>query len=74
MASRPAAQRGDQRLACVARRLVISSDFHKAYQSLACIDGVDPLWCWAHYPERAVMPMGKRFSLAAAVPGLAVSA
>ena len=30
------------------RRLVISSDFHKAYQSLACIDGVDPLWCWAH--------------------------
>ncbi|HXZ70865.1 MAG TPA: hypothetical protein VEH31_08355, partial [Streptosporangiaceae bacterium] len=29
------------------RRLVISSDFHKAYQSLACIDGVDPLWCWA---------------------------
>ena len=30
------------------RRLVISSDFHKAYQSLACINGVDPLWCWAH--------------------------
>ena len=30
------------------RRLVISSDFHKAYQSLACIDGVDLLWCWAH--------------------------
>ncbi len=30
------------------RRLVISSDFHKAYQSLAGIDGVDPLWCWAH--------------------------
>ena len=30
------------------RRLVISSDFHKAYQSLAAIDGVDPLWCWAH--------------------------
>jgi transposase len=30
------------------RRLVISSDFHKAYQSLACIDGVDPLWCRAH--------------------------
>ena len=29
------------------RRLVISSDFHKAYQSLARIDGVDPLWCWA---------------------------
>ena len=30
------------------RRLVISSDFYKAYQSLARIDGVDPLWCWAH--------------------------
>jgi transposase len=30
------------------RRLVISSDFHKAYQSLARIDGVGPLWCWAH--------------------------
>ena len=30
------------------RRLVISSDFYKAYQSLATIDGVDPLWCWAH--------------------------
>ena len=27
------------------RRLVISSDFHKAYQSLALIYGVDPLWC-----------------------------
>lgn len=26
------------------RRLVISSDFHKAHQSLARIDGVDPLW------------------------------
>ena len=30
------------------RRLVISSDFYKAYQSLATIDGVDPLWCRAH--------------------------
>ena len=30
------------------RRLVICSDFHKAYQSLARINGVDPLWCWAH--------------------------
>ena len=30
------------------RRLVISADFHKAYQSLARIDGVDSLWCWAH--------------------------
>lgn len=30
------------------RRLVISSDFHKAYQCLAGIDGVDALWCFAH--------------------------
>jgi transposase len=30
------------------RRLVISSDFHKAYQALARIDGVDPLWCFSH--------------------------
>jgi transposase len=29
-------------------RLVISSDFHKVYQSLAVIDGVDPLYCWSH--------------------------
>ena len=28
------------------RRLVISPDSHKAYQSLACLDGVGPLWCW----------------------------
>ena len=28
------------------RRLVISADFHKAYQSLARIDRADPLWCW----------------------------
>ncbi len=30
------------------RRLVISSDFHKACQSLARTDGVDPLWCFSH--------------------------
>ena len=30
------------------RRLVISSGFHKAYQSLARIDGVDAIWCFAH--------------------------
>ena len=40
------------------RRLVISSDFHKAYQSLACIDGVDPLWCWAQYAESGIMRNG----------------
>ena len=38
------------------RRLVISSDFHKAYQSLARIDGVDPLWCLPYPP---VFPAGR---------------
>ncbi|MGH9294731.1 MAG: IS66 family transposase [Acidimicrobiales bacterium] len=30
------------------RHLVVSSDFYGAYQSIAKIDGVEPLWCWAH--------------------------
>lgn len=30
------------------RRLVLSSDFYTVYQSLARLDGVDALWCWAH--------------------------
>ena len=30
------------------RRLVISSDFYGVYQSLASIEGIDPLWCFAH--------------------------
>jgi transposase len=30
------------------RRLIISSDFYGAYQSLAGIEGIDPLWCFAH--------------------------
>ncbi len=30
------------------RRLVLSSDFSTVYQSLARVEGVDPLWCWAH--------------------------
>jgi transposase len=30
------------------RRLVLSTDFYVAYQSLARVEGVDPLWCWAH--------------------------
>jgi transposase len=30
------------------RRLVMSSDFFVVYQSLARLDGVDALWCWAH--------------------------
>jgi len=30
------------------RHLLISSDFYTVYQSLAEIDGVDPLWCFAH--------------------------
>ena len=38
----------EQAALAAGRRLVISSDFHKAYQSLARIDGVDPLWCFSH--------------------------
>jgi transposase len=30
------------------RHLVLSTDFYTAYQSLARVDGVDPLWCWSH--------------------------
>ena len=30
------------------RRLLVSSDFYGAYQSIAKLDGVDPLYCWAH--------------------------
>ncbi len=31
------------------RRLVLSSDFYTAYQCLSArVEGVDPLWCWAH--------------------------
>ena len=28
--------------------LVLSSDFFSVYQSLAEVEGVTPLWCWAH--------------------------
>ena len=30
------------------RRLVLSSDFFVVYRSLAGLDGVEVLWCWAH--------------------------
>lgn len=30
------------------RSLVLSSDFFSVYQSLATVEGVDPLYCWAH--------------------------
>ncbi len=30
------------------RRLLVSSDFYAAYQSIATVEGVDPLYCWAH--------------------------
>ena len=37
------------------RRLVLSSDFFTVYQSLARVQGVDPLWCWAQYAEPGIM-------------------
>jgi len=30
------------------RSLVVSSDFYTVYQSLACIEGVETLWCFSH--------------------------
>ena len=30
------------------RQLLVSSDFHTVYQALGLLDGVEPLWCWAH--------------------------
>ena len=36
------------------RRLLISSDFYAAYQCLARIDGVHPLWCWVHVRRRFI--------------------
>jgi Transposase IS66 family len=30
------------------RQLALSSDFYTVYQSLARMDGVEALWCWAH--------------------------
>ena len=30
------------------RRLLISADFYTAYQSIAGVDGVEALWCFAH--------------------------
>jgi transposase len=34
--------------------LVISSDFYSVYRSFSEIDGVDPLWCWAHIRRRFI--------------------
>jgi transposase len=39
--------RGDGKLP-EGRRLILSTDFYTAYQSLARVEGVDPLWCWSH--------------------------
>ncbi len=34
--------------------LVISSDFYSVYQSFSQLDGVTPLWCWAHIRRRFI--------------------
>ncbi len=39
---------GDRRPRRRQAPLVLSTDFYVAYQSLARVEGVDPLWCWAH--------------------------
>jgi len=39
------------------RRLVISSDFYKVYESAGKkAGGLVNLYCWAHYPEGGIMP------------------
>jgi hypothetical protein len=38
------------------RRLLLSSDFYAVYQSMGRMDGVDNLWCWAHYPDLGIIP------------------
>jgi transposase len=30
------------------RQLLVSSDFYRVYQQVARLEGVQPLWCWAH--------------------------
>ena len=52
------------------RQLLGSSDFYTVYQSLGRIDGVDNLWCWAHYPDLRVMPTWVRSVLVDGVLGL----
>ncbi|WP_239334266.1 transposase [Frankia sp. CiP3] len=49
------------------RRLVLSSDFFTVYQSLARLDGVDPLWCWAHIRRYFVLTGTDDFLLHVAV-------
>jgi transposase len=34
--------------------LVLSSDFFSVYQSFSQVDGVTPLWCWAHIRRRFI--------------------
>ena len=34
--------------------LVISSDFYSVYRSFSELDGVTPLWCWAHIRRRFI--------------------
>jgi transposase len=33
------------------RQVLLSSDFYAVYQSMGRVDGIDTLWCWAHYPD-----------------------
>jgi len=34
--------------------LILSSDFYSVYQSFSQLDGVTPLWCWAHIRRRFI--------------------
>ncbi len=34
--------------------LIVSSDFYSVYQSFSQLEGVTPLWCWAHIRRRFI--------------------
>ena len=55
------------------RQVLLSSDFYAVYQSLGSLDGVDNLWCWAHYPDPRIMPTSDRSVLVGGVLGLVCS-
>jgi hypothetical protein len=38
------------------------------------VEGVDPLWCWAHYADIQIMPISGPKALVAAVPAVMKSA
>lgn len=50
------------------RELLLSSDFYSVYQSLGRVDGVDNLWCWAHYADLRIIPTWRLSALVTGLP------